>query len=112
MGSVPLEKGESGTLKLVLSRSIVPIRLSEPVEFINMNGAPGQFRRGYGDFNIANIKQISIFVLRSSSDYAFEIDNIRAGGRIVKIMDAEDFGKQQEYSKIDTQTTQTYQVKF
>jgi hypothetical protein len=93
MGTVNLDAGESGTLKLILSRSIVPIRLSEPVEFINMNGAPGQPDRvgDTGDFDQSNIEQISIFVLRSSSDYAFEIDNIRAGGRIVKIMDAEDF---------------------
>jgi hypothetical protein len=98
MGSVTLEKGECGTIKLILSRSIVPVRLSEPVEFINMDGAPGQldsrevdYALDKGDFNIANIEQISLFVLRSSFEHSFEIDNIRAGGRIVKLMDPEDF---------------------
>ncbi len=93
MGSVTLEKGERGTLKLLISRSIVPIRLSEPVEFINMNGAPGQpdGAGDTGDFDPSRIERLSVFVLRSSSDCAFEIDNIRAGGRIVKIMDARDF---------------------
>jgi len=93
MGSVTLGKGEKGTLKLLISRSIVPIRLSEPVEFINMNGAPGQPDRAgdTGDFDPPRIERLSIFVLQSGSEYAFEIDNVRACGRIVKVMDTEDF---------------------
>jgi hypothetical protein len=80
---VSLDEGESGKLKIRLSR-IESIKLSEPVEFISMRGAPSQ-RDTFVDPDPEKIEKLNILVLYPSTDHIFEIDNIRAGGRVITL---------------------------
>jgi hypothetical protein len=61
-------------------------QLSEPVELIGMRLAPAQ----QGKLDASNVTQLLVFVNKPSAEHVFEIDNIRAGGR-VKMMNAKTF---------------------
>ena len=60
--------------------------LTEPVELIGMRQGPAQ----KGKLDASNVTQLLVFVTRPGNKHIFEIDNIRAGGR-VKIMETKEF---------------------
>lgn len=83
-GNINLAGRQAGTL--IVRMLPTPWRLSEPLELIGMRGAPS-----YADkVDPANITQLLVFVTKPSVDYAFEIGNIRVGGR-VEVLDAKTF---------------------
>ena len=53
-------------------------QLSEPVELIGMRQGPAQ----QGKLDASNVTQLLVFVTRPNNEHVFEIDNIRAGGRV------------------------------
>ncbi len=61
-------------------------QLSEPVELIGMRQGPTQ----QGKLDASNVTQLLVFVSRPKTGHAFEIDNIRAGGRVI-IMETKSF---------------------
>jgi hypothetical protein len=61
-------------------------QLTEPVELIGMRQGPAQ----KGKLDASNVTQLLVFVTKPGAEHVFEIDNIRAGGR-VKIMETKDF---------------------
>ncbi|HUS72243.1 MAG TPA: beta-galactosidase [Sedimentisphaerales bacterium] len=82
--SVSLNPNKSETLMVRLYPTTY--QLSEPVELIGMRRAPAQ----QGKLDASNVNQLLVFVTKPGTDHVFEIDNIRAGGR-VKILDAKTF---------------------
>ncbi|MHC4564466.1 MAG: beta-galactosidase [Planctomycetota bacterium] len=82
--SIKLTGRQKGTLTVRLLPT--PWKLSEPMELIGMRGAPT-----YSDkVNPSNITQLLVFVSSPRGDHVFEIEDIRAGGR-VEVLDAETF---------------------
>jgi hypothetical protein len=77
--NITLKPKAKGTL--IVRIFPTPWRLSEPVELIGMRGAPVHS----GKVNPANITQLLVFVTKPNIDHAFEIKNIRAGGRIEEL---------------------------
>ncbi len=61
-------------------------QFSDPIELIGMRRAPAQ----QGKLDASNINQLLLFVTKPSNEHIFEIDNIRAGGR-VKMMETKTF---------------------
>ncbi len=82
--NVTLMPQAAGTL--VVSIFPVPWRLSEPAELIGMRGAPAHS----GKIDTSNVTQLVVFVNKPGVNYIFEIDNIRAGGRI-EVLDTKSF---------------------
>ncbi len=60
---------------------------SEPVELIGMRRAPVE----KGKLDASNVTQLLVFVTRPDTKHTFEIDNIRAGGRVIIIQTKEFF---------------------
>jgi hypothetical protein len=82
--SVSLNPNKSETLTVRLYPT--PYQITEPVELIGMRQGPAQ----KGKLDASNVTQLLVFVTRPSNKHIFEIDNIRAGGR-VKIIETKDF---------------------
>jgi hypothetical protein len=74
--SITLTARQARTLVVRIFPS--PWRLSEPVELIGMRGAPTHA----GKIDASNVTQLLFFVNKPAIDHAFEVDNIRAGGRV------------------------------
>ena len=83
-GSISLAGRQTGTL--IVRMLPTAWRLSEPLELIGMRAAPSY----YDKVDPGNITQLLVFVTKPSVDHAFEIGNIRAGGR-VNLLDAKTF---------------------
>jgi hypothetical protein len=64
----------------------VPWKLDKPLELVGMRGAPVHA----GKIDTADVTQLLLFLDHPKTDCVFEIDNIRAGGR-VEILDASTF---------------------
>ena len=64
----------------------VPWKLDEPVELVGMRANPVHA----GKLDTAAVTQLVVFVPRPKRDHVFEIDNIRAGGRVA-VLDASTF---------------------
>jgi hypothetical protein len=60
---------------------------SEPVELIGMRRAPAE----KGKLDASNVTQLLVFVTKPDTKHTFEIDNIRAGGRVIIIQTKEFF---------------------
>ncbi len=82
--SITLGTKEAGTLTVRILPT--PWRLSEPLELIGMRGAPTHS----GKVDTSNINQMLLFVGQPRTNHAFEIRNIRAGGR-AELLDAKTF---------------------
>jgi hypothetical protein len=67
-------KSETLTVRLYPTK----YQLTEPVELIGMRRAPVQ----QGKLDASNVTQLLVFVNKPRAQHAFEIDNIRAGGRV------------------------------
>ncbi len=74
-GQVTIEPGMVKTL--VVSMPRVPWKLDKPLELVGMRGSPIPA----GTIDTANVTQLVIFLDHPKTDTAFEVDNIRAGGR-------------------------------
>ncbi len=81
---VSVDPGASQTLTVRIFP--VPWKLDEPLELVGMRANPVHA----GKIDTANVTQLVIFVSRPSQDHVFEIDNIRASGR-VQVLDASTF---------------------
>ncbi|MBN1845688.1 MAG: hypothetical protein JW810_08405 [Sedimentisphaerales bacterium] len=75
-GSVTVAPGQIASLSVDLHPS--GLALTEPLELIGMRGYP----RGYDTLKPDNITQLVIFVNKPQADGHFEIDNLRAAGRL------------------------------
>jgi hypothetical protein len=64
----------------------VPWKLDEPLELVGMRANPVHADK----IDTANVTQLLIFLAKPAQDHAFEIDNIRAAGR-VQVLDASTF---------------------
>jgi len=64
----------------------VPWKLDEPLELVGMRANPVHA----GKLDTTAVTQLVLFVTRPKRDHVFEIDNIRAGGR-VEVLDASTF---------------------
>jgi len=83
-GNIKLSGRQKETLTVRLLPT--PWRLTEPLELIGMRGNPT-----YSDkLDPSNVTQLLVFVSSPKSDHVFEIENIRAGGR-VEVLDAKTF---------------------
>jgi len=74
--NVTLSPKAAGTLTVRLYPTA--LRFSQPVELIGMRGVPV----GSGKIDPSNVTQLIVFVPRPGVEHEFEIDNIRAGGRV------------------------------
>jgi hypothetical protein len=81
---ITIDPGVSQTLTVRLFP--VPWKLDKPLELVGMRGAPTHA----GKIDTANVTQLVLFVDHPKQSSVFEIDNIRAGGR-VQILDAATF---------------------
>ena len=82
--SVTMGAGTAGTLVVPVFPG--PWRLSNPVELVGMRGTPVHS----GKLDPANVTQLVVFINKPSTNYVFEIDNVRAGGS-VEILDTKTF---------------------
>ena len=82
--SITLKAGTAGAL--VVRIFPVPWRLSETLELIGMRGSPVHSDK----LDTSNVTQLLVYVNKPGVDYAFEIDNICAGGRI-EVLDTKTF---------------------
>ncbi|UCG59193.1 MAG: beta-galactosidase [Phycisphaerales bacterium] len=64
----------------------VPWRLSEPAEIVGMRAAPTHA----AEIDASNVTQLLVFVSKPSTDHRFEIDNVRAHGRL-QLLDTKTF---------------------
>ncbi len=76
-GDVSLAPGEKRTLTVELRRR-APAELAK--KLIGMRGYPGGFRADAG-IDVRNVKQLVVFVSKTSSSHAFEVQGVRAEGR-------------------------------
>ncbi|MHC4506467.1 MAG: beta-agarase, partial [Planctomycetota bacterium] len=83
-GSLALEPGRSGTLTASFGSG--GVRFTKPMKIVGMRGTPG----GVGTLDPANVTQLLVFVAKPREDHAFEIANVRAGGR-AETRDADTF---------------------
>jgi hypothetical protein len=87
--SVALDPGKAATLRVTFKRRPA----GDPsIKLFGMRGYPlGQ--PGRGTIDPSNVTQLLVFVPRPKEDHAFEIDNVRAGGRHAteKVPKAKDF---------------------
>jgi len=83
-GHLALDPGRSGTLVVAFGSG--GVRFTSPVKIVGMRGTPG----GVSALDPANVTQLLVFVAKPREDHAFEIANIRAGGR-GETRDAEGF---------------------
>ncbi len=76
-GSIGLNPGEAGTLKVILKRTA-----SDKLDgkLFGLRGYPVS-AGGPGTVNASNITQLLVFVSQPKADHVFEIDNLRAEGR-------------------------------
>ena len=74
--SITLNPNRTETLSVRLYPTTY--QLSEPVELIGMRQGPAQ----KGKLDASNVTQLLVFVTRPNNKHIFEIDNIRAGGRV------------------------------
>jgi len=81
---ISVDPGASQTLTVRIFP--VPWKLDEPLELVGMRANPVHA----GKIDTANVIQLVIFVSHPSQDHVFEIDGIRAGGR-VQVLDASTF---------------------
>ncbi len=81
---VAVDPGASQTLTVRIFP--VPWKLDKPLELVAMRGAPVHS----GKIDTANVTQLLLFLDHPKTDCAYEVDNIRAGGR-VEILDASTF---------------------
>jgi hypothetical protein len=82
--SITLDPDSTETLTVRLYPT--KYQLSDPVELIGMRRAPAQ----QGKLDASNVTQLLVFVTKPNAEHIFEIDNIRAGGR-VKMLDTATF---------------------
>jgi len=81
---VAVDPGASQTLTVRMFP--VPWRLDKPLELVGMRGVPVHA----GKVDTADVTQLLLFLDHPKTDCVFEIDNIRAGGRI-EVLDASAF---------------------
>jgi hypothetical protein len=81
---VTVDPGASQTLTVRIFPA--PWKLDKPLELVGMRGAPVHA----GKMDTANVTQLLVFLDHPKTDCVFEIDDIRAGGR-VEILDASAF---------------------
>ncbi len=81
---VAVDPGASQTLTVRIFP--VPWKLNKPLELVGMRGFPVHT----GKIDTANVTQLLVFLDHPKADCVFEIDNIRAGGR-VEVLDASAF---------------------
>ncbi len=81
---VTVDPGASQTLTVRIFPA--PWKLDKPLELVGMRGAPVHA----GKIDTANVTQLLVFLDHPKTDCVFEIDDIRAGGR-VEILDASAF---------------------
>jgi hypothetical protein len=81
---VAVDPGASQTLTVRMFP--VPWKLDKPLELVGMRGAPVHA----GKVDTADVTQLLLFLDHPKTDCVFEIDNIRAGGRI-EVLDASTF---------------------
>jgi hypothetical protein len=81
---VAVDPGASQTLTVRIFP--VPWKLDKPLELVGMRGAPLHA----GKIDTSNVTQLLVFLDHPKTDCIFEIDNIRAGGR-VETLDASTF---------------------
>lgn len=81
---VAVDPGVSQTLTVRLFP--VPWKLDKPLELVGMRGAPVHA----GKIDTADVTQLLLFLDQAKTDSVFEIDNIRAGGR-VEVLNASAF---------------------
>jgi len=82
--SLTLNPNSSETLTVRLYPAAY--QLTEPVELIGMRRAPAQ----QGKLDASNVNQLLVFVTKPDTRHVFEIDNVRAGGRVIT-MDTKTF---------------------
>jgi len=82
--SITLTQNSAETLTVRLYPTTY--QLSEPIELIGMRRAPAQ----QGKVDTSNVTQLLVFVSKPRAQHTFEIDNIRAGGRVI-MMDTKTF---------------------
>ncbi len=81
---VTVDPGASQTLTVRIFPA--PWKLDKPLELVGMRGAPVHA----GKIDTADVTQLLVFLDHPKTDCVFEIDDIRAGGR-VEILDASAF---------------------